>query len=75
LGTKIGRKEGGSFQLDKVEDGFWDGSKFEFFFDGLIVGLVKFGKEDRDFDNKVKSAPEQHNNCRQLSQDSSSFGV
>ena len=24
LGTKIGRKERGSFQLYKVEDGFWD---------------------------------------------------
>jgi len=24
LGAKIGSKEGVSFQLDKVEDGFWD---------------------------------------------------
>jgi len=25
LGTKIGSKDGGSFQLNKVADGFWDG--------------------------------------------------
>ena len=24
LGAKIGSKEGGSFQLNQVQDGFWD---------------------------------------------------
>ena len=69
LGAKIGSKEGGSFQLNQVQDGFWDarpparrgitslrlGERFQLFFDGRIVSLVKFSKQDSGFDNKFKS--------------------
>ena len=53
FGTKIGSKDSVSFQVDQVVDGFGDGRKFQFFFDGRIVSLVKFSKQDRGFDNKI----------------------
>ncbi len=73
LEAKIGSKEGDSFQLDKVQDGFGDGRKFQLFLDRRIVSLVKFCKQDSVFDNKFKSTVEQQGNGCYLSQDSGSL--
>ena len=62
MGAKIGSKESGSFQLNKVQDRFWDARRFQLFFDGWIIGLVKFCKQDSGFDNKFKSTVEQQDN-------------
>ena len=48
-----------SLQLNNVLDGFWYERRFEFFFDGRFIGLMKVSDLVGDFDNKGECPFEQ----------------
>ena len=44
------------FQLNDVSDGFWDGRRFQLFFDFRVIGFMKFSEQVVGSDNKRKSS-------------------
>ena len=63
------------FQLNSVSDGFRYKGSFEFFFDGGVVGSLKFSDLASDSDNKAEGSLKKEDNGSGLRKDIGSFAV